>query len=106
MTPAEAREDLGLPPHTLSFSTTVTMETRPRPPTELVEALVEVLGRLLHDQCVCEEEGRVVLMGTSVSVEVTAPPPSLSLLISWNYQDEALGDYVLSSVQRNLSRLL
>jgi integrator complex subunit 11 len=106
MSPAEARENLGLPPHSLTFSTTVTMETRPRPPTELVEALVEVLQRLLHDQCVCEEEGRVVLMGTSVRVEVTSPPPALSLLVSWSYQDETLGDYVLSSVQRNLSRLL
>ena len=64
------------------------------------------LRRLLHDQCVCEEEGRVVLMGTSVRVEVTSPPPALSLLVSWSYQDETLGDYVLSSVQRNLSRLL
>jgi hypothetical protein len=55
---------------------------------------------------VCEEEGRVVLAGTSVAVEVNAPPPTLSLLISWGYRDEALGDYVLSTVQRNLSRLL
>ena len=45
MSPAEARDSLGLPPHNLTFSTTVTMETRPRPPTELVEALVEVLQR-------------------------------------------------------------
>jgi integrator complex subunit 11 len=106
LSPAEARDDLGLPPHHLTFSTTVTLETRPRPPTELVDALVEVLQRLLHDQCVCEEEGRVVLAGTSVAVEVNAPPPTLSLLISWGYRDEALGDYVLSTVQRNLSRLL
>lgn len=69
--------------------------------------------RLLHDQCVCEskekgegEGGKVVLMGTSVSVEVSAPPPSLSLLVSWSHGDEVLGDYVLSTVQRNLARLL
>ena len=62
--------------------------------------------RLLHDQCVYEEEGRVVLAGTSVTVEVNAPPPSLSLLITWSYQDETLGDFVVSSVQRNMSRLL
>ena len=70
------------------------------------------VGRLLHDQCVCEEkseggeDGRVVLMGTSVTIEVNAPPPTLSLLISWSHRDEALGEFVLSTVQRNLSRLL
>lgn len=52
------------------------------------------------------EGGKIVLMGTSVSVVVNAPPPTLSLLISWSHSDEALGDYVLSTVQRNLSRLL
>lgn len=75
--------------------------------------------RLLHDQCVCEDKsaneeeeeggsggGRIVLMGTSVSVVVNAPPPTLSLLISWSHTDEVLGDYVLSTIQRNLSRLL
>lgn len=69
--------------------------------------------RLLHDQCVCEsgekgegEGGKVVLMGTSVSVEVSTPPPSLSLLVSWSHSDEALGDYVLNTLQRNLARLL
>ena len=68
--------------------------------------------RLLHDQCVCEEKGeggesgRIVLMETSVTIEVNAPPPTLSLLISWSHRDETLGDYVLSTIQRNLSRLL
>lgn len=66
--------------------------------------------RLLHDQCVCksEEEGgeKVVLMGTTVSVEVSTPPPSLSLLVSWTHTDEALGDFVLKTLQRNLARLL
>lgn len=46
LTPSEARDELGLPPHNLTFTTTVTIETRPRPPTELVDALVEVLQRL------------------------------------------------------------
>ena len=63
-------------------------------------------SRLLHDQYVSEEDGRVVLLGTSVTVEVIAPPPSLSLMISWSYQHEGIGEFVLSSIQRNLSRLL
>ena len=52
------------------------------------------------------ERGRVVLLGTSVSVEVSTPPPSLSLLVSWSHNDEDLGDYVINTVQRNLPRLL
>lgn len=66
--------------------------------------------RLLHDQCVCKSaeagEEKVVLMGTTVNVEVNTPPPSLSLLVSWTHTDEALGDFVLKTLQRNLARLL
>ena len=72
-------------------------------------------NRLLPDQRVSESEGgeggdgergRVVLLGTSVSIEVSTPPPSLSLLVSWSHSDEDLGDYVINTVQRNLPRLL
>ena len=75
-------------------------------------------NRLLPDQRVSESEGgeggeggdgergRVILLGTSVSVEVSTPPPSLSLLVSWSHSDEDLGDYVINTVQRNLPRLL
>ena len=43
--PSEAREELGLSPHHLTFTATITVETKPRPPSELVESLVEVLQR-------------------------------------------------------------
>lgn len=58
--------------------------------------------------CKSEEAGdeKVVLVGTTVSVEVSTPPPSLSLLVSWTHIDEALGDFVLKTLQRNLARLL
>ena len=45
LSPSEARDELGLPLHNLTFSATVTMETRPRPSSELIESLVEVMQK-------------------------------------------------------------
>lgn len=41
----EAEEELGLVPHDLMFSASVTMETRPRPPNELVDSLLQVMQK-------------------------------------------------------------
>ena len=41
----EAEEELGLKPHDLMFSATVTMETRPRPLNELVDSLLQVMQK-------------------------------------------------------------
>lgn len=103
---SESSSELDLTPHTVSFSSSLTLEDHGHTSSHLLERLAQVTGKLLPDHVVCCQDNSVELSGTSVTLQVKNFEPSPEVLINWSVQDENLGEFVCSTLRRNLSRLL
>lgn len=104
---SEAQAELGLTPHRLRISSSLSLDVRSRPPTEFVENLLQVLHTLLPEQRVFQSgECCLAVERSTVEIEVTTFEPMQEVTITWEIQDEHLGDFVYSTLQRNLPRLL
>lgn len=87
MDPSEAQTELGLVPHDLRYSSTLSLDTRTRPPMEFTDALFQVVQKLLPDHRVVRATDRdhhLSIDGSSVTVEVTTFEPLQEILISWS----------------------
>ena len=87
MDPSEAQTELGLVPHDLRYSSTLSLDTRTRPPMEFTDALFQVVQKLLPDHRVVRATDRdhhLSIDGSSITVEVTTFEPLQEILISWS----------------------
>ena len=85
--PSEAQTELGLVPHDLRYSSTLSLDTRTRPPMEFTDALFQVVQKLLPDHRVVRATDRdhhLSIDGSSVTVEVTNFEPLQEILITWS----------------------
>lgn len=93
----EASQALGLPSHTLRFTTTLPV------PAALASDTLSMLYSTLNDAI----EGEAVVFSRDVrsivvgSISVSLKDPS-TLNISWSYEDEELASHVLSSIRVTL----
>ena len=84
--PSEAQSALGLVPHDLKYSSTLSLDTRTRPQMEFMDALFQVVQKLLPDHRVVRATDRdhhLSIDGSSVTVEVTTFEPLQEILITW-----------------------
>ncbi|XP_028514027.1 integrator complex subunit 11 isoform X2 [Exaiptasia diaphana] len=99
----EAMKELGLTPHQLRFTSTVTMEIT-EPSHVILDRLHSHLGRLLPNYtiqrvaggCLSIDSVLVKLSGSGSDDRTAVQPTTCSLLVSWAFQDEELGSHVLS----------
>ena len=103
---SESTSELGLAPHTVTFSATLTCDEPTHTPSHLLDRLTQVTGKLLPDHVVCCHGNNVELSGTSVTLQIMNFEPTPEVLINWSLQDDDLGEFVYSTLCRNLSRLL
>ena len=84
--PSEAQTELGLVPHDLKYSSTLSLDTRTRPPMEFMDALFQAVQKLLPDHRVVramDQDYYLSIDGSSVTVEVTTFEPLQEILITW-----------------------
>ncbi len=103
---SESSSELSLAPHTVTISTTLTVENHAHTPSQFVERLTQVTAKLFQDHVIICDNNTVALSGTSVTIQVVNFEPNPEMLINWNIHDDSLGEAVSSSLHRNLSRLL
>lgn len=106
---SEAQAELGLVPHDIRFSSSLSLDTRSRPPHEFMENLLQIMVKLFPDQLMSlssSGEYMINVEDRDVFVEVTSFEPMQDILVNWNAREEALGEFIFSTLQRNLSRLL
>ena len=85
--PSEARSELGLVPHDLKYSSTLSLDTRTRPPMEFMDALLQVVQKLLPDHRVVratERDHHLSIDGSTVTIEVTTFEPLQEILVTWS----------------------
>ena len=91
--PSEAQTELGLVPHDLNYSSTLSLDTRTRPPMEFMDALFQAVQKLLPDHRVVratEHDYHLSIDGSSVTVEVTTFEPLQEILITWSVKVQLL----------------
>lgn len=103
---SESSSELGLTAHTVTISTTLTVENHTHTPSQFVERLAQVTGKLFQDHVIICDNNTMAFSGTSVTVQVVNFEPNPEMLINWNIHDDSFGDCVASTLHRNLSRLL
>lgn len=74
-------------PHDIRFSSSLSLDTRSRPPQEFMDSLLQVMVKLMPDQhfgLSSEEVHRIEVEGRDVYVEVTSFEPMQDILVNWN----------------------
>lgn len=109
LAPEEVEEEVGLSQHQLKFSQAVTIDLHTMATSDLMEVLTATINKLHPDQGTkrpLNSEYILQLIGSSVTIEITEFHPQYKLLISWMLQDDHIGTMLVSSLPRNLPRML
>ncbi len=77
----------GLVPHNIRFSSSLSLDTRSRPPSEFVDNLLQIMIKLFPEERVCislDNAHRIDIEGKDVFVEVTSFEPMQDVMVNWN----------------------
>lgn len=108
---SEAEKEFGLFPHDVRFSSSLMLDTRTHTPAEFMENLQRIMVKLFPEHEVWPHTGggnscRLDIGRRDVFVEVTSFDPVQDIVVNWNMKEELLGEFIYSTLQRNLARLL
>ena len=74
-------------PHNIWFSSSLSLDSRTRPPLEFMDGLLQIMAKLFPEEKVwlsLENKHRIEIEGRDVFVEVTSFEPMQDISVNWN----------------------
>ncbi|KAK6175518.1 hypothetical protein SNE40_013967 [Patella caerulea] len=100
--PAHAFRELGLEEHHLRFTCTVSIDEE-GPVTQTVDKIYQLTKSKLKNYPVQYSNDGSITVSESVLIKVSGDEESKDILVSWSYQDEELGSYLLQILRTSLT---
>ncbi|OWF52067.1 integrator complex subunit 11-like [Mizuhopecten yessoensis] len=98
---ADALQDFGLAEHQLRFTSTLAFDEE-GPTTETADKIYQLVKSQLKDFPTHYSSDGSITISDSVLVQVSGDEESKSVLVSWSYQDEDVGSYLLQLLKSEL----
>ncbi|XP_060071309.1 integrator complex subunit 11-like [Ylistrum balloti] len=99
--PADALKDYGLAEHQLRFTSTLSFDEE-GPTTGTADKIYQLVKSQLKDFPTHYSSDGSITISDSVLVQVSGDQESKSVLVSWSYEDEDVGSYLLQLLKSEL----